>query len=727
MVQMPDFNALGARPIAQSTRGMVSYGSRPEFAALGNLGNDIQDIAVSYQNDADDYDYAQAKSLLLQDKVRLEREATEDNDFLNYTNKFTTGFEDTRKKVSSIIKNPERRKLFELEAGTLYQEGFSKLDSLAKNKEKDFGRANLLSTNDSNIRTAVQATDEKTAAESIKASNQLIDGGVARGYYTYEQGVKLKMENRERYANFKLDALPPEESIKLLAPNIPQPEANNIIQKLQTRSQEFGLSPDYLVKVAGLESGFDPNAVNPDSGASGLFQYVKSTAKEYALIDPKNPEQSIATTGKLSINNKKTLISKLGREPEDSELYLAHQQGATGASALIKGGNENAIDVLERVYGSREKASKAILQNRGDTNMTASEFVAQWKNEYDVFTPEEYEVVGLNQRKNSWVDFAAPAVKRRILKDSGEKIKTSELKQQAQDISDNISTQFPDDFQAQVQASLSIPDAEIRERVITNVSKMHEIKSKADEGQYNARQARVMDVVNQGGSLDDIPTEDYAVLPVKDKESVQKLLRKKALNMSFPIDEQESKNESIFYNKVNSEYSENPKSIKNYSAIELAANLPMNKADEWLAIREDYLEKEKAGEVKIDVERNQINNIYKDTLKILDIPTGEDVNDDDAIRASKLRDTLETSIDSFKLQNRRTPNMNELIEIRDSLIKKYVNETGYFDASLDAEMSPFEIPIEDRRQIITSLSSKGYNVTEDLIAKTYMRVLSANR
>jgi soluble lytic murein transglycosylase-like protein len=42
-------------------------------------------------------------------------------------------------------------------------------------------------------------------------------------------------------------------------------------------SARYGVAPNYMVSVAQCESGLDPAAYNPSTGAVGLFQFVPST------------------------------------------------------------------------------------------------------------------------------------------------------------------------------------------------------------------------------------------------------------------------------------------------------------------------------------------------------------------------------------------------------------------------------------------------------------------
>jgi hypothetical protein len=92
-------------------------------------------------------------------------------------------------------------------------------------------------------------------------------------------------------------------------------------------ASKYGISPDYLNRTAWIESKHNPTAVSP-TGATGIFQFTKGTARQYGLIDRTDPVASTDAAARLAADNKRILQSKLGREPSDAELYLAHQQGA---------------------------------------------------------------------------------------------------------------------------------------------------------------------------------------------------------------------------------------------------------------------------------------------------------------------------------------------------------------------------------------------------------------
>lgn len=143
----------------------------------------------------------------------------------------------------------------------------------------------------------------------------------------------------------------------------------------------------YLRRLAEIESGMNPRAANPRSSARGLFQFMPATAQQYGLQDPLDPAQAIPAAERFTEDNRNYLRKALGREPTAGELYLAHQQGAAGATKLLTNPNAMAADVL---------GQDAVTLNAGDPSMTAQQFSNQWINKFnsgyqeeEPLTPEE--------------------------------------------------------------------------------------------------------------------------------------------------------------------------------------------------------------------------------------------------------------------------------------------------------------------------------------------------
>lgn len=142
-----------------------------------------------------------------------------------------------------------------------------------------------------------------------------------------------------------------------------------IISLIRDTAESRGLDPDDFVRMAEIESGFDPFAVHPVSRASGLFQFLPATARQYKLTSVFDARANADAAAALWIDNARALRKGLGRDPSPGELYLAHQQGAGGAIRLLTHPNTRATDIV---------GEAAVTLNGGTDLMTADAFADMW-------------------------------------------------------------------------------------------------------------------------------------------------------------------------------------------------------------------------------------------------------------------------------------------------------------------------------------------------------------
>jgi hypothetical protein len=142
-----------------------------------------------------------------------------------------------------------------------------------------------------------------------------------------------------------------------------------IVSLIRETAKEHGVRPEAFVRTAEIESAFDPFAYHPVSRASGLFQFLPSTARQYKLEAVFNARANANAAAALWLDNTRALRKGLGREPTSAEVYLAHQQGATGAMKLLTNPTRPAGDLV---------GYNAVKMNGGTENMTAQAFAAMW-------------------------------------------------------------------------------------------------------------------------------------------------------------------------------------------------------------------------------------------------------------------------------------------------------------------------------------------------------------
>ncbi|MBI1202600.1 MAG: transglycosylase SLT domain-containing protein [Rhodopseudomonas sp.] len=157
----------------------------------------------------------------------------------------------------------------------------------------------------------------------------------------------------------------------------------DIMSIIDRTAKKYGVPADWMRKSAKIESDFNPREVSP-TGARGLYQFMPGTAKVYGLGDPMDPQANADAAARLYLDNRNGLEKRIGRAPTGGEVYLAHQQGLSGAGALLSNPDKNVVDALTPVYGgSRARAEKAVKVNGGSVRMTAGQFASQWTSKFD--------------------------------------------------------------------------------------------------------------------------------------------------------------------------------------------------------------------------------------------------------------------------------------------------------------------------------------------------------
>ena len=139
---------------------------------------------------------------------------------------------------------------------------------------------------------------------------------------------------------------------------------------IRQASAATGTSFNYLLATAQVESGLNPQAGAATSSARGLFQFIEQTwlgtikqsgaqlgygryadaitqtaDGHYQVADPamraeilklrNDPTANAVMAGAFTKANADYLATKLGRQPSEGELYIAHFLGAGGAARLI--------------------------------------------------------------------------------------------------------------------------------------------------------------------------------------------------------------------------------------------------------------------------------------------------------------------------------------------------------------------------------------------------------
>ncbi len=160
-------------------------------------------------------------------------------------------------------------------------------------------------------------------------------------------------------------------------------KASPEVQKaILTAANKYDVDPILMAQIASHETGgkFNPDSnKNTNHGAKGLFQFEAPTWGEMGNGgDVYNAQDNADAGARYIAQNANSLAKKIGRPPTAGEIYLAHNQGLSGASTIIKAsdtGNESLIDnftIQGKPYNLRAMMAHQV-QGR---YMSSSDFIA---------------------------------------------------------------------------------------------------------------------------------------------------------------------------------------------------------------------------------------------------------------------------------------------------------------------------------------------------------------
>jgi hypothetical protein len=184
-------------------------------------------------------------------------------------------------------------------------------------------------------------------------------------------------------------------------------------------SRITGANFQYLVATAQVESKFNPSAAAPTSSARGLFQFIEqtwlATLKEqgpalgyaqiagaierapsghYVVTDPRlhsrilnlrnDPTVNAVMAGAYTKANASQLAGRLGRNPTEGELYVAHFLGSSGASRLISLAEAKPGMRADDAFPGPARANHAIFYDRKGRARSIAEVYRVLVNRYTV-------------------------------------------------------------------------------------------------------------------------------------------------------------------------------------------------------------------------------------------------------------------------------------------------------------------------------------------------------
>lgn len=390
------FPIVGPNVQQDISRAALRGSAMPEVVA--GIGNEIGRAGARYsagvqqaQDQQDRLSYVYATSNLLKGKLDADEAFASDPNYQTWVPRYKAQLGKLAENYAGTIQSPLLRAQFNQLAMEHIGEGAKGLATAARGKETDAGLGWLSDTLNANRDTFLRAPDTMTRTTAVRANQSAIDTALNSGWIDPLRASKLRQDIADSYGLAYAATLPPRARAAFLAPSgsgvPPAPLGPGTSAAIAQAAKAHGEDAATLARTAQLEAGGDPGAYNKSSGASGLFQFVGSTGRAYGLGDDARTmpvAQQADAAARLQADNRASLTQALGRPPTGADLYLAHQQGAGGAAALLSNPDKNAVQALADNAGvSLDTAKKSITGNGGTLDQTAGQFATMWQKRFD--------------------------------------------------------------------------------------------------------------------------------------------------------------------------------------------------------------------------------------------------------------------------------------------------------------------------------------------------------
>jgi hypothetical protein len=170
------------------------------------------------------------------------------------------------------------------------------------------------------------------------------------------------------------------------------------------------------MQAVGVELGFEDLVNAISTGEGGVYEVTLDEAREEILRLRYDAEMSAIFAGLFTRRNFEALTQLIEREPDASELYLAHVMGAWGAAEIIRLVETKPDAKANRHFRRAARANRSIFFHKDKKPRTIAEV-------YEVLTGKYRDIPVRAEGNDPWVSAPlVPVEPRPALQIGGEEI-----------------------------------------------------------------------------------------------------------------------------------------------------------------------------------------------------------------------------------------------------------------------------------------------------------------
>lgn len=367
--------------------------------AMAELGGTISTEAYQWGRHLQALELGKAKNAMVLGLTQLDTEVAEDPDYTTHAERYAQGAAKVKADAMRHLTTRQGQEAFSADFDVDVLKSTQRIKKEARDRDADKGRAELT--------TLLKTTREQMVKpglaperrqQLIETADEAVDNLFSLGYIDAENADKLKSgfksdvardDLSQKIADGKYDEVREDlDGGKALHNLRKAPE--DVQRSITMAAEDSGVPATWLAEIANAESSFDPAAKNPNSSATGLFQFIDETwisalRKSEKMLNERyganldtsklSKEQMLAlrndaaiqsvVMAEFTLSNIASLEEKLGGKYIGlKDAYLAHVLGVNDAAKLIRAIEVNPNAPAEVLFAKEAKANPELFAGK---------------------------------------------------------------------------------------------------------------------------------------------------------------------------------------------------------------------------------------------------------------------------------------------------------------------------------------------------------------------------